>query len=71
MPPKKKTGMTKTEFARSLVKYLAIKGNSVSGMADELGITRMTIYRWKKGERNIDTFTADAVRKFFAEKLND
>jgi len=67
MSPKKDVAMTKDEFNRLLSKYLAVKGNSVLGMADKIGVTRLTIYRWKRGERRIDQFTADALLKFFKE----
>jgi len=71
MPPKKLTAMTKAEFTRLLAKYLAIEGNTAVGLASDLVVTRMTIYRWRTGARSIDRFTADAIRKYFTEKLGD
>jgi transcriptional regulator with XRE-family HTH domain len=71
MSPNRKQAMTKTEFGKLVERYLAIKGNSATKLAKEIGVGRNTIWRWQKGERKIDSFTAASLRAFFLEKLGE
>lgn len=63
--------MTKTEFSKLVQRYLAIPGNNGTKLAKEIGVGRNTIWRWQKGERKIDAFTAASLRAFFHEKLGE
>ena len=56
-------GMTKTQF-RALLKRM---GLSQSAFAVRLGVSRSAVCRWESGERKIDKFTAEAIRRLEAE----
>jgi len=65
MSPIKKPAMSAAEFSEMLNEWLLIEGNTLVKLAKDLEVMRMTIWRWKNGERTIDKFTAQALKKYF------
>ena len=56
MAPMKKVAMTKAEFTKLFDKLKAIP-LTPEQIATELGVNRVTLYRWASGARKIDLFT--------------
>ena len=56
-----------TEAVKRLIGYRIREGKSVQTMCEEIGITRMTFYRIKKGIKGSHTYTMELIDKYIAE----
>ena len=67
--PKKKPAMSKSEFSKLFTQLKDVAKLSPDQIAEDLGVNRVSLYRWASGDRSIDKFTAAAIRAYAESKL--
>ena len=53
-----------SETVRKLIEHKVKTGMSETEMCEEIGITRMTLYRIKKGEKKSHAYTMEQVENY-------